>query len=191
MRRLGVLVCVAAVVAAIAGTACTTHSPGPTHETSADTSVDAPPFTPDACKASLAAGNSASVVVGAGQTFYTAIDDGAPLTWEKGPQGGHHVWIALRLIGLRQQGTITTIDLDDVEDPSKPLNINHSRLVYDFNRDEGGHCTLPGLRMQLDNAGGPALASLNGHHIKVTATLQDPDGSHATSSRTIVVTGVP
>ena len=152
--------------------------------------IDSGPFVPDACKASLT--QASDVVVGKGQTFYADLGDDEVLTWEKGPQGGHHVWIALRLIGLRQAGTITTVDLDDLDqtDPTKTL-INHSRVVYDFNRDEGGHCTLPGLRMQLDNAGGPALDTLNNHHIRVTATLQDADGAKATSTKTIIVTGTP
>ncbi|GAC1545519.1 MAG: hypothetical protein NVS3B10_09580 [Polyangiales bacterium] len=151
-----------------------------------DGMVDTGPFSPDACKASL--DQPASLTVGQGQTFYADVTDGQLLTWEKGPQGGHHVWIALRMIGIRQAGTITTLDLDDL-DATPPVNINHSRVVYDFNRDEGGHCTLAGLRMQLDNAGGPPLASLVNHHVRVTVSLSDPDGAKATGSRTIVVDG--
>jgi hypothetical protein len=173
---------------ALALIACTSHDPGPVKPGTDGGGVDAGPFVPDACKASLS--QTADVTVGKGQTFYSDVADNEVLTWEKGPQGGHHVWIALRLIGLRQAGTITTIDLDDLDiaDPTKNP-INHSRVVYDFNRDEGGHCTLPGLRMQLDNAGGPPLMSLNNHHIRVTATLQDPDGAKTTSAKTIIVTG--
>jgi len=149
---------------------------------------DAGPFNPDPCKASLT--QPANVAVGSGQTFYTAIDDNTKLIWEKGPQGGHHVWIAIRLIGIRMQGTVTTVDLDDIEDPSKPpVNINHSRLIYDFTREEGGHCVLAGLRMQLDNAGGVALADLGNHHIRVTVMLKDPDGATATGSKVIIVDG--
>ena len=65
-----------------------------------DSGFDAPPFSPDACKASL--DQPASLTVGQGQTFYADITDNQVLTWEKGPQGGHHVWIALRMIGIRQ-----------------------------------------------------------------------------------------
>ena len=173
---------------AIALIACASHDPTPVKPGTDSGPIDSGPFSPDACKASQT--QTPEVVVGKGQTFYADLTDNEVLTWEKGPQGGHHVWIALRLIGLRQAGTITSVDLDDLDqpDPTKSL-INHSRVVYDFNRDEGGHCTLPGLRMQLDNAGGPPLASLNNHHIRVTATLQDPDGAKTTSAKTIVVTG--
>ncbi len=156
----------------------------------AGTGADATtPFVPDPCKSSLAAGGDAIVTVGEGQTFFRFVDDLTVLGWEKGPQGGHHVWIALRMRGLRMQGTIITIDMEDVKDPAKPILVNHSRLIYDFDRDEGGFCTRAGLRMQLDNAGGVTLAELQGHPIKVTVTLFDPDGARATDTLTIVVNG--
>lgn len=172
---------------AFAVVACSQHSTLPNQQ---DGWVDPPdtPFTPDACKSAL--GAPTDVTVGGGQTFYADLTDNQVLTWEKGPQGGHHVWIALRMIGLRQAGTITTIDMEDV-DLSPPQNLNHYRVIFDFNRDEGGHCTLSGLRMQLDLAGDPPLASIKDHHVRVTATLKDPDGATATSAKTIIVTGDP
>jgi hypothetical protein len=154
------------------------------------------PFVPDECKASLAAGASANVTVGSGQSAYLDVADGTTLYWERGPQGGHHVWVALRMIGLRKVGTIVTIDVDDLDVPAGgapdagPTNINHSRVIFDFEREEGGHCVLYGLRMQLDNAGSIALDQLVGAHVRITATLQDPDGAKATNSREVVVTGL-
>jgi hypothetical protein len=178
-----------AFVASMAALAACSHSsPGPSHLTDTGTTPDDVPFVPDACKASL--DQPADVTVGEGQTFYSDLTDNQVLTWEKGPQGGHHVWIALRMIGIRQTQTITTVDMED-QDLSPVVNLNHSRVVYDFNRDEGGHCTLSGLRMQLDLAGDPPLSSIIGHHIKVTATLQDPDGATAVGTKTIIVTGDP
>lgn len=153
------------------------------------------PFSPDWCKPSLGAGSTATVTIGEGQNLYRDVADNTSLTWEKGPQGGHHVWIALRQRGLRMRGTIITIDLEDVEDPAKPKLVNHSRLIYDFDKDEGydpakgGFCTRAGLRMQLDNAGGVTLEALLGHKVRVTTTLKDPDGATATGVKTIVVTG--
>jgi hypothetical protein len=179
-----VVTCASIVVLA----ACSHSSPGSVHVDSGEPPIDSGPFTPDACKASL--DQPTVVTVGDGQTFYSDLTDNQVLTWEKGPQGGHHVWIALRMTGIRQTGTITTVDMDDI-DLSPTVNLNHSRVVYDFNRDEGGYCTLAGLRMQLDLAGDPPLASIIGHHIRVTATLQDPDGATATGSKVIIVTGDP
>jgi len=164
--------------------ACSEDGPNPAVDSGV---VESGPFQPDYCKASLDA--ATTVTVGEGQTFYRDIPDNTDLYWEKGPQGGHHVWIALRQRGLRMRGTIITIDMEDVEDPANPRIVNHSRLVYDFDRDEGGWCTRPGLRMQLDNAGGVSLESLLGHKVKVVATLKDPDGTQASGTRVIVVKG--
>jgi hypothetical protein len=179
------LVAFAASIAILA--ACSHSSPGQTTIDS-DVPPDDSPFVPDACKSSL--DQPTNVFVGQGQTFYSDLTDNQVLTWEKGPQGGHHVWIALRMTGVRQTQTITTVDMDDI-DLSPTVNLNHSRVVYDFNRDEGGYCTLSGLRMQLDLAGDPPLASIIGHHIRVTATLQDPDHAVATGTKVIIVTGDP
>jgi hypothetical protein len=96
------------------------------------------------------------------------------------------------MMGLRKVGTIVTIDVDDLDvqaPDAGPTNINHSRVIFDFEREEGGHCVLYGLRMQLDNAGSIALDQLVGAHVRITATLQDPDGAKATGSRDVVVTG--
>jgi hypothetical protein len=150
-------------------------------------SPKAEPFKPDVCKPSL--GGTTVVTVGEGQNFYRDVAENQQLFWEKGPQGGHHVWIALKQRGLRMSGTIMTIDLHDIEDPANPRLVNHSKLVYDFDRDEGGWCTRPGLRMQLDNAGGVTLASLFGHKVRVVAELRDPDGTTAKGQKVIVVTG--
>jgi len=166
---------------------CSSPSPGQPAD-SGTPEIDAGPFTPDPCKVSLT--QPANVAVGEGQTFYKPLLENTILVWEKGPQGGHHVWIAVRLIGIRMQGTVTTVDLEDIEDPSKPININHSRLIYDFTREEGGHCVLPGLRMQLDNAGGLPLKTLDNHHIRVTVSLKDPDGRTESGTKVIIVTGV-
>ena len=146
-------------------------------------------FLGDPCKASVAAGAGANVSVGHGQNFFETLADGATLTWEKGPQGGHHVWVALRMIGLRLHGTIVQIDLDDVEDPANVRQVGSSRVIYNFEPDEGGHCVLVGQRAQLDNAGGVTLPSLLGHHVRITAKLSDPDHAAAADTKTVVVTG--
>ncbi len=148
-----------------------------------------PPFTPDDCKASLA--QKPDVTVGKGQTFYADLTPNETLTWEAGPQGGHHVWIAVRSIGVRKQGTITNVRMEDVENPAAPIALNGlgNKVVYDLDRDEGGHCTLPGLRMQLDQAGAPPLTATLNHHVKIIVTMQDVDGATAQSEQTIVVTG--
>ncbi len=181
-----------ALALATSGVACSPSSTSGATDAGGDGNV---PFAPDECKASLAAGATANVTVGSGQSAYLDVAEGATLTWERGPQGGHHVWVALRMIGLRKVGTLTSIDLDDLDVPDPhaadggATNINHSRVIFDFEREEGGHCVLYGMRMQLDNAGSLALDQLVGAHLRITATLQDPDGAKATSARDVIVTG--
>lgn len=171
---------------------CGTSGDAPRTDGGTETSS---PFTPDWCKPSVAAGQTSTLIVGEGQTFYRELAENTELFWEKGPQGGHHIWVALRQRGLRMRGTIITIDMEDVEAPTAPRLVNHSRLIYDFDKDEGydpqkgGFCTRSGLRMQLDNAGGPTLIELHGHHVKITATLNDPDGAKAVATRTVIVKG--
>lgn len=102
---------------------------------------------PDVCKP-LGAGPPV-VVVGSGQTDYLPITDGEVLTPELGPQGGHHVWIAVRMHDLKQAGSTTTIT------GSQPggASIPPTSFVFTYDQDEGGYCKLFGLRYQLDNGG--------------------------------------
>ena len=49
------------------------------------------------------------VQVGTGQTDYLPVTAGQTVQMEQGPQGGHHVWIAVRQRNLKQSGSTTTI----------------------------------------------------------------------------------
>ncbi len=49
------------------------------------------------------------VSVGEGQSDYLPTMDGDVAQVEAGPQGGHHVWIAIRMKGLLQSGSITAV----------------------------------------------------------------------------------
>ena len=146
-------------------------------------------FSPDPCKASLAAGASAKLTVGKGQLDYADLAMNEALTWEKGPQGGHHIWLAVRQTGLRLHATITTIGVDDLDAFGAPLRIMDERVVYDFRREEGGYCTLAGLRAQLDLPGAPPLSSLENHHLLITVTDRDLDGATATNTAHVIVSG--
>ena len=47
--------------------------------------------------------------LGTGQTDFSPLNDGQTLQLERGPQGGHHIWIAARMKNLRQSGSRTTL----------------------------------------------------------------------------------
>jgi hypothetical protein len=127
------------------------------------------------------------VGLGTGQTDYAALGDGQVLQLERGPQGGHHVWVAARMRNLKQNGTITSvasvIEGDPV--PGPPFSV-----VFDYEPDEGGYCKLFGLRYQVD-VGATDLANAYkrflGKRLAVTLDVVDAIGGHATSSRTIQI----
>lgn len=160
------------------------HDGGVTPDGDAD---PPPPFTPDACKWSREQGAAATAALGHGQLTYLTLTDDQALTWEAGPQGGHHVWIAARTFGLHQFGTITTVSLTDVESASDPHDLGYTRIVMDLSRDEGGRCVIPGIRAQLDGGTFKDLASMAGHHIRVRLEMRDIDGTSVSAERTIVV----
>ncbi len=50
------------------------------------------------------------LVLGQGETAYAELDDGTELPLVAGPQGGHHVWIAMRAEGLSAPGAELLVD---------------------------------------------------------------------------------
>jgi len=126
--------------------------------------------------------------VGEGQLGYHVLDDNSELTWEAGPQGGYHVWLAVRMKGLRQSGTVVTIHARDDDDHAQRV-LSDRRVIFSFRRDEGGFCTLSGLRLQLDEDPGVNITSLEGHHIRVTVSAADPEGSAGSDQVIIIVRG--
>ena len=148
---------------------------------------DAGVFVRDACKASLS--DTAQLTVGQGQLSWQELQDNQPVYFERGPQGGNHIWVSLRMRGLRQSGTIVTLRVDDVESPTSPHTLTQRRVVFDLRRDEGGWCTLAGLRMQLDEDPSVVLNALVNHHLAIYAAAEDPEDARAAGSRLVVLAG--
>jgi len=139
---------------------------------------------PDICRP--AGAGDPEVILGSGQTDYAQLKDGDTLQIEKGPQGGHHLWIALRMRNLRQSGSTTTITGVLPESPAS--TIQPTAFVFSFDPDEGGYCKLYGLRFQLDS-GAANLAEdykrFLGKPIDVTVTVRDTAGRVGQSKRRI------
>ncbi len=110
------------------------------------------------------------VVVGEGQADYLPMQEGAVAQVEAGPQGGHHIWIALRTKNLTQSGSITSLTGTF---PDLGYNVGPFSVVFTFDPDEGGYCKLYGLRFQLDAM--YPMAELLGQTFEVTATVTDKD----------------
>lgn len=136
---------------------------------------------PDVCRSSN--GGEPAVFLGSGQTDYMPMSPEAELVAEAGPQGGHHLWLAVRMRQLNQVGTTTTIT---AVQPGSGLTPRPMPVVFSFQPDEGQHCKLSGLRYQLD-AGGIPIESFLGKPLDVTVTLRDGAGRVATETKRVNV----
>jgi hypothetical protein len=130
--------------------------------------------TPDICKP-VGAGLPV-VQVGTGQTDYLPLADGQIIQAEQGPQGGHHVWVAVRQENLKQTGSRTTIT--SVQ-PTTGLVGPQTAVVFTFERDEGAFCKLAGLRYQLD-VDGTDYHRFLGQPLDITVTIVDGAGATGT-----------
>jgi hypothetical protein len=133
-----------------------------------------PADAPDVCKP-IDAG-APVVQVGTGQTDYLPVTSGQTVQMEQGPQGGHHIWVAVRQQNLAQVGSETTIT--SVQ-PTTGVAGPTLAFVFNFAQDQGGFCKLAGLRYQLDIDGADYHQFL-GQPLDVTVTITDPAGATGT-----------
>jgi hypothetical protein len=129
---------------------------------------------PDVCKPANA--GPPVVQVGTGQTDYLPLTDGETVQAEQGPQGGHHIWIAVRQQNLKQAGSTTTIT--SVQ-PGTNLAGPQMAFVFTFQSDQGSFCKLYGLRYQLDLDGTDYHLFL-GQPLDVTVVIADSTGASGT-----------
>jgi len=133
----------------------------------------------DACK--TAASGDPALVVGKGQMAFGSLVEGEVVPIEPGPQGGHHVWLALRVTGLRQMGSTLKVNgfYPDLDYKLPPFS---SQVTL---RKAGDHCELYGVRFQVDR--GIAVGTVRGLPLDVTFTLTDPTGDAATAETKVVI----
>ncbi len=136
---------------------------------------------PDVCKPKNP--GPPTVIIGTGQTGYTPLAVGQTLQAEAGPQGGHHIWIAVRMKNMKQAGSTTQVS---AVQPGTGTPIPPSSFAFTFDPDEGGYCKLYGLRYQLDN-GGIDYKQFLGKPLDVTTTVVDSIGQVASSTQHIQV----
>jgi hypothetical protein len=144
---------------------------------------DWPNNAPDLCKPRNA--GPPTLALGTGQTGYTPLAAGQTLQAEAGPQGGHHIWIAVRMKNMKQVGSTTRLS---AVQPDTGKVIPSSTFAFTFEKDEGGYCKLYGLRYQLDN-GGIDYTQFLGKPLDVTATVLD--SAQGTSSSTVRIQVAP
>jgi hypothetical protein len=129
------------------------------------------------------AGATPEVVVGQGQSDYLALTDLEEVRVEAGPQGGHHIWIALRVKNLLRSGSVTKLT---AVAPVSGTTISPYEVIYTFDPAEGGYCKLFGLRFQLD-ADGVDYVPLLGKELDVTATVTDHAGDSGQGVRRVTL----
>jgi hypothetical protein len=128
------------------------------------------------------------VILGVGQTDFAPLADGQTLMLEQGPQGGHHIWLAVRMRNLRQSGSPTTLTAKLVDDPASP--IAPAAYVFTFDRDEGSYCKLYGLRFQVDSGAADLGADYKrflGKKLEVTASITDSTKATAAATKVIQI----
>jgi hypothetical protein len=125
----------------------------------------------DICKPTAA--GAPVVTVGEGQSDYKPIKDYDVAQIEAGPQGGYHVWVALRLKNLRRSGSTTTIagDIPELGD----MKLQEMKVIFSFVPDEGGYCKIYGLRYQLALGPQEMVTPMLGKKLHLSATITDKD----------------
>lgn len=141
---------------------------------------------PDACKPEGA--GEPSLEIGQGEQAFAPLADGEVVEPELGPQGGYHIWLALRMRNLHQAGTQTLIK---ARSPELGIDLNpmHAALGYEAT---GGACELAGLKFLLLHAGATDfedVTELFGQPLDLTVTVSDAMGDIAQAARSIRLGG--
>jgi hypothetical protein len=137
-----------------------------------------PPNAPDICKP--AGHGAATVALGTGQQDFLPVTDGETVNLEKGPQGGHHIWTAVRMRNLKQSGTTTTVS--GVQ-PGTGLTVPSTGVVFTYSPDEGGYCKLFGITFRLDSPSDLAFyKNFLGKPLDVTVAVKDASGDTASAT---------
>ncbi|MDC3961381.1 hypothetical protein [Polyangium jinanense] len=133
----------------------------------------------DACK--TASSGDPAIVVGQGQMAFATLTESEVVPIEQGPQGGHHVWLALRVTGLRQMGSKLKVSgfYPDLEYKLPPFS---SQVTL---RKAGDHCEMYGIRFQVDR--GIAVETVRGLPLDIDLVLTDPTGDTATARTQVVI----
>jgi hypothetical protein len=135
---------------------------------------------PDACKAPSS--GAPTVVIGQGEDAFAPLDEGEVVSIEAGPQGGHHVWLALRASGLRQQGSLLTVT-GHFPELASDLPAFTSGVTLRRAGDQG--CEIYGVRFQVDQ--GLSVEAIRGRTLAIEVALRDPDGDVATAMKRVAI----
>lgn len=135
---------------------------------------------PDACK--TPSSGDPVVVIGQGESAFAPLEDGAVVSIEAGPQGGHHVWLALRVTGLRQMRSRVTMG---GYFPELAFELPPSISQVTLRKAGESRCEIHGLRFQVDL--GLSVEAVRGRVLDIEIVLEDPNGDVATTMKRVVI----
>jgi hypothetical protein len=113
------------------------------------------------------------VTVGQGESSFSALSPGAPVIMHAGPQGGHHVWLALRARNLHRAGSITTLEARRSDSGEALCSV---KVPLDFAPSEAGSCDLAGIRCVVGQ-GIDGASKLAGQEASVSVKVVDSTGN--------------
>jgi len=123
------------------------------------------------------------IEIAQGETKLEPLADGATIALERGPQCGHHLWLAVRMKNLAQSGTTTVVNATQ---PGGGVSVPATGFPYAYAAADGGACEIAGLRFQVDVSGAQASAFL-GKPLDLSIEATDKAGRKATAVRHVVV----
>lgn len=121
-----------------------------------------------------------SLLLGEGLVDFAEKKDGDTVTIECGPQGGHHIWIAVRTTGLDQRNPIVMMT-SPATDAGAPLATSYP-IARLYAAEGTAQCEAKGIQFQLDPDGRSVLPYL-GEPLDVTVAVQDRNGEKAQVTR--------
>lgn len=134
----------------------------------------------DACK--TPASGDPTVVIGQGESAFAPLEDGEVVPIEAGPQGGHHVWLSLRVRGLRQMGSRLTVK---GYFPELAFELRPFTAHITLRKAGEGRCEVHGVRFQVDR--GLPVEAVRGRALDIDVALEDPDGDVAAAAQRVVI----
>lgn len=163
VRFIGNAISSAAVLAVVVGGACSSPAEDPKFVL-----ADVPASTP-----------TLTVEVGTGTKDFVALADGDPVDLTFGPQGGFHIWTAVRVRNVNATGVQINLraKLDDGSLVGPP-----SRAAASLEAQPDGSAVAAGLRNFVDNA-----SELRGKRVTLTAEVIAADQRHGAGERRGVV----
>lgn len=139
-----------------------------------ETEGEADPCKPD--------GQEAVVVVGEGSEVYAPLAEGDVMAVEAGPQGGHHVWVALRARGLESRGSLISVT---GRAEAISATVGPFATILELHPAEDGWCEVAGVRFQVDQE--VPMEALDGQTMSLTAEVRDEAGAVADDTREVVL----